>query len=307
MWQAVDLRELRTFLVLAEELHFGRTADRVGLTQSRVSQNLRNLERKLGASLVRRTSRRVELTSDGELFRAELTQALAGLDQVLESGQARGQQLTDPVRLGGTTAASVGPFLRTVIDRYTAHHPESSVEFVGLPFRDRFGPLRRGEVDVMVTGLPLDQPDLDNGPVISIDTRLLAMSRRHPLAALDDVPVEALGDYPVGHLDVAIPPELLEELVPTRTPGGRPIERYSRAFHEPSELILAIAEGTIVQPVASAFPEGYAHPEVIYRPIRGLRPSRTVLAWRRGDRQPSLQAFLEAMHAVLREKASDAT
>jgi DNA-binding transcriptional LysR family regulator len=51
MWRAVELRELRVFLVLAEELHFGRTADRLGLTQSRVSQSIRDLERKLGLPL----------------------------------------------------------------------------------------------------------------------------------------------------------------------------------------------------------------------------------------------------------------
>ena len=64
MWRAVELRELRVFLVLAEELHFGRTADRLGLTQSRVSQSIRDLERKLGLHLAARTSRRVVLTPD---------------------------------------------------------------------------------------------------------------------------------------------------------------------------------------------------------------------------------------------------
>ena len=71
MWQTIELRELRVFLVLAEERHFGRTAERLGLTQSRVSQSLRGLERKLGEQLVHRTSRRVTLTPRGERFRDE--------------------------------------------------------------------------------------------------------------------------------------------------------------------------------------------------------------------------------------------
>ena len=69
MHETVELREIRVFLTLAEELHFGRTADRLGLTQSRVSQSLRALERKLGEDLVHRTSRRVALTAPGERFR----------------------------------------------------------------------------------------------------------------------------------------------------------------------------------------------------------------------------------------------
>jgi DNA-binding transcriptional LysR family regulator len=71
MWETIELRELRVFVTLAEELHFGRSAERLGLTQSRVSQSLRELEAKLGGRLVYRTSRRVELTPLGERFRAD--------------------------------------------------------------------------------------------------------------------------------------------------------------------------------------------------------------------------------------------
>jgi DNA-binding transcriptional LysR family regulator len=65
MWEAVELREIRVFLTLADELHFGRSAERLGLTTSRVSQSLRALERKLGGPLMHRTSRRVALTPSG--------------------------------------------------------------------------------------------------------------------------------------------------------------------------------------------------------------------------------------------------
>ena len=62
MWEAVELREIRVFLELADQLHFGRAAERLGVTQSRVSQSLRELEAKLGERLLDRTSRRVGLT-----------------------------------------------------------------------------------------------------------------------------------------------------------------------------------------------------------------------------------------------------
>ena len=75
MWQTIELREIRVFLTLAEELHFGRTAERLNLTQSRVSQALRAFEIRLGDRLVDRTSRRVTLTTAGERLRAELDPA----------------------------------------------------------------------------------------------------------------------------------------------------------------------------------------------------------------------------------------
>ena len=97
----VELRELRLFLVLAEELHFGRTAQRLGLTTSRASQTLRSLERKLGGRrLVDRTSRVVTLTHAGETLRDELAVSVSGLDDVLERARVRGAG-PGLIRVGG--------------------------------------------------------------------------------------------------------------------------------------------------------------------------------------------------------------
>src|SRR5919106_317950 len=112
MWEAIDLRELRVFLVLAEELHFGRTADRLGLTQSRVSQSIRDLERKLGLHLAARTSRRVVLTADGERSRGDAGRALDALEEVLGAAQTPGEQLPEPIRLGISSPAQITPVLR---------------------------------------------------------------------------------------------------------------------------------------------------------------------------------------------------
>ena len=73
MWSGVELREIRVFLTLAEELHFGRTAERLGITHSRVSQTIQTLEARVGAKLFDRTSRRVALTRLGEQLRAALS------------------------------------------------------------------------------------------------------------------------------------------------------------------------------------------------------------------------------------------
>lgn len=292
MWESIELRELRVFLLLAEELHFGRTAERAALTQSRVSQSLRSLEQKLGVQLVHRTSRRVVLTAAGERFRKEAGAALATLDAALRTTADGARRLTQPVRLGIVAAAAVGPRLRSVIDAYEAAHPESAVQLVGLPFRDRLGPLRRGDVDVVVTTLPLHQPDVVTGPVLARHPRYIAVARNHPLAAHKDVSVEDLADHPIGRLDIVAPRELAEEMAPHRTPSGRRIDRRDLRIQEVSELLVAIARGQIVQPVTATFTETYAHPDVVYRQIRDLPPTRAALAWRRRDRNPALRAFL---------------
>src|SRR4051794_19249233 len=113
----VELRELRLFLVLADELHFGRTAERLGLTTSRVSQTLRALERKLGGRpLVARTSRVVSLTEAGRALRVELGRAVAGLDETVARARARAAG-PGQVRVGVLNAASGSLVLNEAIKR----------------------------------------------------------------------------------------------------------------------------------------------------------------------------------------------
>src|SRR3989442_15709601 len=83
MWRDIELRELRIFLTLADELHFGRTAQRLGISQPGVSEAVRVLESRLGVKIFDRTSRRVRLTPAGEALKRNLTPALAGLEQAL--------------------------------------------------------------------------------------------------------------------------------------------------------------------------------------------------------------------------------
>jgi DNA-binding transcriptional LysR family regulator len=298
MWDAVELREIRVFLVLAEELHFGRTAVRVGLTQSRVSQTIRDLERKLGTTLAHRTSRRVALTPAGEQFRREAADALATMDQVLQATRAASASLAEPLRIGAVSAVAGGPRLRAVIATYETDHPDGGVQFVGLPFADRFGPIRRGEVELVVTHLPLDQPDLVAGPVLMRQPFMLGVHRSHPLADRGSVTVEDLADHTIGQLDIQGPTEFLDVLGPRRTPSGRPIPRLRLSPREPSELMLAIAQGRIVQPVTTTFAQSLHHPDVVFVPFRDLSPGKTVLAWRRRDRDPRLREFLR----ILREE-----
>lgn len=298
IWRSIELREIRVFLVLAEELHFGRTADVVGLTQSRVSQSIRDLERKLGTTLAHRTSRRVTLTAAGKRFRDQAAEALARLDGVLQSTEESSRLVQSPLRIGVISAGAVLPKLESLVRAYRAANPHSEVRFVGLPFADRFGPLRRGEVELMMTALPLNQPGLVTGPILGREQRMLAVAANHPLAARADVSVEDLADHPIAELDILVPRELADEIAPRSTPTGRPIPRIAVEAREALDLVLAVAEGRIVQPVTHQFARSYLHPGIVYVPIRDLPPSRAVLAWRSRNPDPGLRAFLREVRSL---------
>jgi DNA-binding transcriptional LysR family regulator len=304
MWQTVDLREVRVFLTLAEELHFGRTAERLQLTPSRVSQSLRALERKLGAQLVNRTSRRVGLTPFGERFLAEIRPAYDQFAGVLERTNAAARSLEGTLRLGLFSGPAGGPQLVEIIGAFEALHPECKVEIVQMAWQDPFGRLRENEVDLMATWIPLNQPDLVVGPIISRQSRVLAVARDHPLAERDSVDIEELADHRVPRFE-GWPQALHEAVIPFQAPSGRPIpgSRFHVDERAVLELPIRIARGEFVFPTVPSAISHMGELDLVFVPMTGMPPLRSALVWRRPARDPKLREFLRVAREALQGSA----
>src|SRR3954462_8955600 len=249
MWETVELREIRVFLALAEELHFRRTADRLRLTQSRVSQSLPSPEHQprpqllprtspRGPELTHRTSRRVTLSPAGERFREEISGAYGELVAALRQTHEVGLAVAGELRLGAHNAAAVGARLLGVIDAFEAANERCTVQVVELSFGDRFDSLRRGEIDLMLTRLPVEEPDLVVGPLVAREPRVLAVAHDHPLASRAAVSIEDIAGYDVGWPDALIP-KIGDAFIPGETPGGRPIRRLRLGVGDIGGLHLA--------------------------------------------------------------------
>ena len=303
----VELRELRLFLVLAEEVHFGRAAERLGLTTSRVSQTVRALERKLGGQqLFRRTSRVVELTDAGRALHAELALAVAGLDRVLRTARFRGSG-PGVVRVGLLNAASGVGVLSRAIERFEATYAGATVQLSTTPFDDRLGPLRRREVDLAVTRLPLHQPDIVVGPVLSAAyQRVVMVGRTHPLAARADLSVEDLADHDVRRPH-GLTAEQAEATCPTRTPSGRPIRFVDAPVNDNAELLYLLARGRLAHPTVAPFAEHFQHPDVITVPLRDMPPSTCALARLKDVEDPSRDALLDIVEQLSASSNSTAS
>ncbi len=275
MVDLVELREIRVFLALADELHFGRTAERLGLTQSRVSQSLRGLEHKLGVQLLHRTSRRVSLTAAGESFRDDVGAAYGELTDALRRARSTRDDVSGTVRLGAHNAATIEARLLAVIDAFEASSPACTVKVVELSFGDRVDPLKRGEIDLLVTHLPVEDADLLVGPIVDREERLLALAHDHPLADRAAVSLEDIAEYDVGWADRLLP-QISEAFVPSHAPSGRPIRCVRLGIRDIGELVVAIARGKVVP----------SHRDLVRLPLRpspcALRPDRGSAAF--GDR-----------------------
>ena len=296
MWRDVELRELRIFLVLAEELHFGRTAERLGISQPGVSEAVRVLESRLGVKVFDRTSRRVRLTPAGEALKRGLVPALAAVDQAL----ARVSDLSGAVRgllRVGFVLTTEGPALSRLIAAFQARYPGCEVRLQEVETFDAYRALRQGDIDVLCNWLAVDEPDLIAGTAFARYERALAVAAAHRLARQQAVSVEDLADEEVALLPPSIPPAVYDLLVPPRTPSGRLIRR-TQPVQTINEILSLVARGRIVHPTSSAVPI-FNRDDVTLIPIDDLPPLPLGLVWCASRENQRIRALNEVASSVI--------
>ncbi|MFY1689197.1 LysR family transcriptional regulator [Plantactinospora sp. WMMB782] len=286
----MELRDIEIFLTLAEELHFGRTAQRLHVSQARVSQAIKAQERRIGAALFERTSRAVALTPVGEQLRDDLRAGYdtiqTGLAKALES--ARG--VSGTVRMG--VMGAVGHEIRDFIDLFRSRCHDCNVALREIHFSDPFTALRAGELDLALLWRPVREPDLVEGPVLLTEGRVLAVWTGHELANRASVSMEDLAGRVLVDLGPNLPDYWAEAMVPTRTAGGQPILRGPRVttFHE---VLTQVAAGKCLTPLNEHVLRYYSHPGVVFIPIHDAPVTEWVLVWREDGASPRVRSFVE--------------
>ncbi|GAA3768975.1 LysR family transcriptional regulator [Micromonospora maritima] len=287
----MELRDIEIFLTLTEELHFGRTAERLHVSQSRVSQSIKQQERRIGGGLFERTSRAVRLTPLGERLRDRLR---AGYDEIMSGIEeaaaiARGQAGTLTVGTMATHYLAV----EAAIDLFRQRHPQCELRLREILPTDPFGPLRAGAVDIGILWLPVREPDLTVGPVLHHEALVLAVAADHPLAGRSEVELEDLGDHPVVHPEGPIPDYVWEAHTPSRTPSGRPVRRGTGVVTL-EEAFRAIAGGTVVSPIGSDVASTRQRGDIVFLPITDGPVLHYAPVWRNGGETALVRAFVRA-------------
>lgn len=288
----VELRELECFLVLAEELHFGRTAERLRVSQPRVSQTIRLLERRIGASLFERTSRRVRLTPLGEQLRRDAGPAYRQLERSFARAAALAQGIEGVLRVGflGSAANERTP---QILAKFCGRYPGCNVVMTEVHCGDPLGPLRAGEVEVLITRLPVNEPDLTVGSVVASEPRALAVPIGHPFAQRDSVSVEDLARDTVIDIAGPAPDYWWDFHVPRVTPSGKRIQR-GEAVSTFQELLAVIAAGQGISPVVESVSRYYARPDITLVLIRDMANSEVAVVWRSAGETARVHAFAQA-------------
>ena len=284
----MTVAQAEAFLILAQELHFGRTAERLLLSQGRVSRLIASLEIEVGGRLFERTSRRVRITPLGAHLRERLSMAMDLLRSGLEETQAMARGTTGMLCVGFTPTTRLDSVAR-LIKAFEARHPECEVIEREVALVDPYRLMREGEIDVLCNWLALEEPDLTAGPVIERQNRILAVAADHPLADRETISIEDVGGQPVAE-PAGLPRAIWDAIIPPATPSGVIIPRTVRGT-TPNEIFALVARGKIVHATVRGTAALYPREGVVFVPISDMPPLPLGLIWITAHETARIRAF----------------
>jgi LysR family transcriptional regulator, benzoate and cis,cis-muconate-responsive activator of ben and cat genes len=290
-----ELRLIRYFVAVAEELHFGRAAHRLRMAQPGLSQQIKSLEQQLGVRLLDRTSRQVTLTPAGSLLLGEgrrlLAQAERTADQVRRAGLGQ---------VGRISIAAIGSATYDVIPHLVREHrrrfPDVEVLLREMSTPAQVHALRDGEIDVGFLRLPADIDELV-AHVVREERMALMLPESHPLAELREVPLRALARERLIVFPAAPRPSWADTVIAAcREAGFEP--NVAQEAMESATVVSFVAAGIGVAPV----PEGLlllARPGVVCRLVAPPAPvTRLAVVHRAGDLLPAVAALLDVIREL---------
>ncbi|MBY8884561.1 LysR family transcriptional regulator [Streptomyces sp. PTM05] len=269
----MELRQLEYFTAVAEEMHFGRAAERLHIGQPAVSQLIRRLERELGVELFDRSPRHVRLTPAGASLLPQARAVLAAADRARAAVAEHLAERAATLRVG--TSNGMGGHLDAVLDAFAALAPDTAVELAYVPTAERLAQVADGRLDAaFVRG---EQEESDGVRVVPVwqEPLVAVVPASHPLAARGELPIAELAPLPLRLTARRNNPPLVDLVVAAcRDAGFEPIPGPSTASLQ--DTLAAIGSGTAMWTVVyAAHAERMVAPKVAFVPFAAPGPTIT--------------------------------
>lgn len=282
----VDTRLLRYFAAVAAEGNLTRAAERLYVSQPALTKQVRQLESRLGVQLFTRSHAGMTLTEAGQALADRVPALLDGWDRALHA-VAR----ADRVLRVGFLAGAANEATQDILAAFAGRRPDWRVEMRAGSWLDPTAGLASGETDVGLLRLPFPGQDELRVEVLFAEPRCVALAATHPLAGRDRVDFRDLWDEPF----VAAPAETggwRDWWLAADAREGHPV-RIGAVTEKPDDWLAAIAAGRGVALAPESAARYYARPDVVYRPVSGVAPSRVGVAWPPGaDADPVVRDFV---------------
>lgn len=269
----MELRHLRYFVAVAEELNFTRAAERLFTSQPSLSEQIRNLEDSLGFILLIRTPRKVELTEMGKAFLDEARSILKQVEGAVSRTRATVDQAPSSLSIGFVPSAEVQVF-PVVLPALRLKHPNVQILLKSLTPPEQLAALGQGEIDIAFTRPPLGVPHFHSDVVLTDAIRLF-IHRAHPMASLDRIDPALLDGVPHISTD-PVYSQSLSNLAQAylQLHGGIPSESLSSSNILMSLNLVAGGLGFALLP---AYAEKFSPRNVVSRPLAFREPRLDLL------------------------------
>lgn len=291
----IELRHLRYFIAVAEELHFGRAAERLHMAQPPLSQQIRQLEDELGFALFYRTKRVVQLTEAGQIFLDEVRPMFRQLDRAIQRGQLASRGEVGQLVIG-FVSSSMYNVLPRILQTFRNQVPGVTLTLAELTTDQQIQQLSDGEIDVGLMRPPVDNLQFDTLLLLQ-ESLVVALPATHPLANQTNLALKALATEPFILFPRPLAPGLYDQIISLcQTANFSPIVAQEAVQMQTIISLVAAEMGIAIVPASI---QNLQRTGVEYRSINAQTPQASILlVWRHHDPSPVVQRFVEIAQRI---------
>lgn len=294
----MQLQHLRYLVGVADELHFGRAADRLFVSQPSLSYGIKTLEAELGVQLLHRTPRHVELTDAGHDVVAAARRALSDIDAVSAAASRHRDGEAGTLRIGfeASGAGELGTIAR---QRFAERYPNVRTEPKRFEWGGEADALRDGSVDVAYIWLPCDEREL-HLEVIATEPRFAGLAVGHPLADREQLSIDELNEIPLMTTSKA-PRFWVDWWAVNPRPDGSEV-LWGPSNDNVEECFEQVADGVAGCICPASMVAYYRRPDLAWIPIVDIEPLRIAVGWLDGHDRPLVRAFAQVVREVAAQR-----
>lgn len=294
----MELRQLRYFVAVAEELHFRRAAERLHIAQPAVSKQVLNLEKELGVQLLYRDKQRVRLTDAGRAFLEEAKKALEHAERAIDVANSAAKGKIGYLTVGFVSPATLSVLPRTV-KVFQEHYPGVELELCRMTTAEQIEALHDGRIQAGLAREPAFYEDdaLDSKTVLR-EPLVLALPEAHPFSAEQQVSLSKLANEPFMMFSRPGEPGLYEKYRQAFRSAGFTPKKVVKDTPHIQAILGFVAEGFGLMLMPASL-QKLGRSGVVFRKLQDPTPEVDLaVIWRKGDDLPVLRNFLEVIYKV---------
>lgn len=284
----MELRQLKYFLAVAEELNFRRAAEKLYMQQPPLSRQIRSLETELGVELFHRTKRSVSLTKAGQAFLDEARLTLAQAQRAVNAAQQAGA--TNQLTIGFSICA-FDRVLPELIQKFRQQHPETQVNLTEMSKEEQIQALLTNKIDLGFFYAPITNPELDRVTILS-EPLAVVLPPDHPLVEQEKIELRSLHAEPFVLCPQEIKPDVRQQIMQLCAQAGFQPKIAQEA--SPPEVQLRLVESGMGISLIAASSKLRHNAKVVYRPLAKPVPVLKIAAvWHKQQKSQALSHFIQ--------------